>query len=191
MGQAAGILAGVSGGLNIVGGYSDAQALKVEGDYIGDLGKVNAGYSRMQADDAIRRGDSAAMDVSEYAAKVKSSQRVALASQGIDPDSGVGLALQEDTANKAARDIMTVKNNAWREAWGYRKQAADYEAQGAIGKLASRLKARRTIMNAGAQAAGQFGQAASYMSGGKGGGTTSSSNSSNASPPGGTILERA
>ncbi len=49
-------------------------------------------------------------------------------------------------------DALTVKNNAWREAWGYKAQARSYRTQGALSRLASRNEANSTLLTGGLQA---------------------------------------
>lgn len=143
---------GALAALQLSSGYSQAQAIEAEGDYQQSIYNINARFADVQAEDAIKRGDKEAIQLKKQAKKLIGSQRVALAAQGIDIESGSALEVQEDTAALAADDVMTIKNNAWKEAWGYRVQAFDFRNRGEFAKLSAKNKARNTLLTSGIQA---------------------------------------
>lgn len=146
-------LTGAMAVLQGVNAYSQASALESEGNYQRSVADINARFAEMNAEDSIRRGEKDALDLKKQAKRLIGSQRVALAAQGVSLDSGISLDLQEDTAAQSAEDVMTIRNNAWREAWGYRTQAAGYQSQGEFAQLSARNKSRNTLVTGGLQAA--------------------------------------
>lgn len=137
------------------------EAGQTVGDYYAERGRgrfertafdTNARFKRLEADDAIRRGDLAAGDVRRDAAAVRGAQRVAAAGQGVDVNSGTVAALQDETDAVGELDAQTVKNNAWREAWGLKAKADDYERQGRMATLESKNKQRNTLVTGGLNA---------------------------------------
>ena len=95
-------------------------------------------------------------------------QRVALAAQGIDIDQGSALEIQLQTAEFVSQDALTISNNAWREAWGFRAEANSLRFQGQFAQLAASSKARSTLITGGLKGLTSFLKAGSFIEG-KGG----------------------
>lgn len=129
--------------------YAQAKAAKTEGRYQQQQFETNARLADIQAKDAIKRGDKESANHMKKVRAMIGSQRAKMAAQGIDANSGSALDIQMDTAIYGSMDAQTIKNNAWREAWGYRVQANDYSGQGAMANLAAKNKARNTILTGG------------------------------------------
>lgn len=137
---------------SLSGAYAESQALKTQGKYEQAQAETNARLSDMQAEDAIRRGDK---DAKNYGAKVKQTigaQRARMAAQGIEIDDGSALDIQGDTAAIGAEDVMTIKNNAWREAWGFRAQSNQFRTEGRFANHRARTMAKQTLITGGIQA---------------------------------------
>lgn len=149
-------------------GYAQSQALKARGDYESRMMELNARRAELSAADAIRRGEKDATEVKKQAKKLVGSQRAAMAAQGIVLDDGSALDIQEDTAAMGAEDAMTVRNNAWREAWGFRTQASDYRGQAKFARMAARNEARTTLLTGGMRALGYGAEAVGHYQKGKG-----------------------
>lgn len=116
----------------------------------------NRQFAELMSEDAIRRGDRAALEHRKKIRQLIGSQRAALAAQGIDVNSGSAMDTQMDTATLGAYDVETIKNNAWREAWGLKTQASQYATQAAMAGISGGL----------AGFAGQQAQQATYLTGG-------------------------
>jgi hypothetical protein len=148
---------GVAG---FAGQYAQAGAADAQADFQKSQANTNAVYAEMQGADAIKRGDKEARALKGQGKKLIGSQRAAAAAQGIEVDSGSALDTQEDTAGLVAEDALTIKNNAWREAWGYKVQASNYQGQGAMAGLAAKNTSRSSLVTGGLIAAGKVGEAA-------------------------------
>lgn len=143
---------GALSALQLGSSFSQSLSIKAQGDYESSVLNLNARFSELQAEDALRRGKRDATQFKREAKKLMGSQRVSLAAQGIDIESGSALDVQLDTAEQVEEDIISIKNNAWKEAWGYRVQAMDYRNQGQLAKLSAQNSARNTILSGGIQA---------------------------------------
>lgn len=140
-------------GASLYTSYSQSEALKMQGEFQRQQADFNARIAETQAEDAIRRGD---IEASRYRTQVQrtaGAQRVGLAAQGIDIASGTAADIQEETQIIGQQDIMTIRNNAWREAWGYRMEAQNQRASGAMASRARQFEARNTLLTGGIQAA--------------------------------------
>lgn len=142
----AGIFSAIGTG---VSGYNQARASAAEGAYYKQIYDANANLMNIQAADAIERGEKAATEHKKATKRLIGAQRAAMAAQGIDIDDGSALDVQMDTAGLGAMDALEIKNNAWREAWGYKVQAANYTSQGVYADLTAKNKSRNTILTTG------------------------------------------
>lgn len=113
--------------------------------------EVNQRFARLQAEDALKRGDRAAMLHAQKVKKLIGAQRAAFGGQGVEVDIGSPLEIREETAELGALDVLTIRNNAYREAWGYRVQALEFGTQGKFADLEARAKARNTLLTGGLQ----------------------------------------
>lgn len=148
MGATAAIFA-VSGIMQGISAYSQSKAQKSEGAFQSSVFESNARMADAQAEDAIFRGDQDAARQRENVKKLIGAQRASEGAQGIEVNSGSALDVQADTAGQGAVDELTIKNNAWREAFGYRVQANDLRTQSQFTKLSAANKSRNTILTAG------------------------------------------
>lgn len=146
----------VSASIAVLGGsaisaYGQAEA----GDYNAALAEQNAKVAGIQAQDALTRGTAEESRYRGQVSKLMGRQRAAIGSSGIEA-SGSALDILADTARTGELDALTIRNNAAREAWGYRVQAVNSRAQGKIDKFSSRVGALGTLLTGGAQAYGIY-----------------------------------
>lgn len=140
------ILSGLSGT------YSEYEGTKLETAYKVNQLQTNSRIAELQAKSAERRGKD---EANAYRVKVKQligSQRAAMAAQGIDIGADSALEIQEETAILGEQDAMTIKNNAFLEATGYRIQALDYKSQSKYAEIGGKTKARNTLLTGGMSA---------------------------------------
>jgi len=135
--------------LSGVSAISSASAARKQGKYESAAFRTNAAYARINANDALARGQTSAMSAAVKARMIVGSQRAALAAQGIDISSGSALDVQVNTGHLSELDIMNIKNNAAREAWGYNIQASDYENRATLASMEASNKSRSTLLTGG------------------------------------------
>jgi hypothetical protein len=134
--------------------YVNAQQAKAQAEYELGVSQSNQALAEIQARDVVTRGNKEAQLLKAKGQAMIGSQRTALAAQGIDIESGSALDVQADTAAQIDLDIITIRNNAWREAWGYKYQAAQYGFQGQMAALAGQNVARTSLITGGLGAFG-------------------------------------
>lgn len=99
-----------------------------------ELQDFNAKIADMQAQDAIERG---AETESRYRTQVRGAigtQRAGLAAQGVKVGFGSAVDVQADAAYLGELDALSIRNNAAREAWGYKMQATDLRKRAEIAR---------------------------------------------------------
>lgn len=148
MGLAAGAY-GISAISSLTNAYSQAQAMKAQGKYEKTMADINARNLELRAEDVKRRGDLAAGEARRKGLQVAGSQQAALASSGIDPFTGSPAGLVGETMDLSQMDEMTIRNNAWREAWGLTSEAENVRSAGRVAKMSGRYGAKQTMLTGG------------------------------------------
>lgn len=143
----------VGGALSMIqaGEASDAALLK--GQYEKNQYDMNQKLADVQATDATTRGE---RDVSIYATKTRGllgQQRVAAAANGVDVNYGSAAEVQADTMAQAGVNQNLIRNNAWREALGYKIQASNYGTASTFAGFAGQNNANNTLLTGYANAA--------------------------------------
>lgn len=123
------------------------------GKYNKSISKFNTKIAELQAKDALRRGGKDIAQTRSTARQVIGAQRTALASQGIDVDVGSAADVQEDTMIRSEIDVNTIRNNAAREAWGFKVQATSGRLQSGLDSMEANNRAVSGLMTAGSQSA--------------------------------------
>lgn len=132
-------------------GYSAMGSLQA-GKYAKEVGQYNSSVANLQSDDAMARGETALRRQRGLTRQLVGAQRASFAAQGQDPndfDSSAG-DVQQDAAYLSELDIATIRNNAAREAWGYRVQAKNESMRGSIAYTEGVNKATGTILGTAA-----------------------------------------
>lgn len=120
------------------------------------VARNNATMADYAAEDAKRRGEQDALEVQRRAAAIKSSQRVGAAAHGLDLGYGTPADLQDQTDFFAQQDVNTVRNNAAREAWGYRTQGKNYRTQANATQSNGGLAVMGTLLGGAGQVADKW-----------------------------------
>jgi hypothetical protein len=136
-------------GAAMSGAMTQSQALESQGKYQKQQYEVNAKLAEMQAEDSIKRGDKAAGRYKDAVKQVIGKQRAGYAGQGVDVNTGSASEVQAETVKIGTEDVMTIKNNAWREAWGFRSSAVNARHQGAVAAIAGKNAADATLLGGG------------------------------------------
>lgn len=134
-------LAGIGTGISVIGGLKSGNAAKRAGeaqqraaDKSGELADFNAQVAELQAEDAIARGIEEQQRFRTKVRQAIGSQRAGFAASNIDVGYGSAVDVQADAAYLGELDVLTIGNNAAREAWGFKMQGEDYRRRGALAR---------------------------------------------------------
>jgi len=159
--------AAVIGGLQLASAYGQSQTMLAQADYQKRMLDINARNSDMAADKAIERGDIEASNYQKKVKQVAGSQRAGFASQGVQVDKGSAAEIVAETYDIGAQDVISIKNNAFLEAMGYKQQAFNYAQQGRVAQISATSQAGQTLVAGGLQAANTAYSAYGPKGGGK------------------------
>lgn len=157
------------GANSLVGAINESNALRDQGDFAQKQYEANARISDEKAKEAIKRGNKNSFQHAKKVKQVIGSQRAKLAAAGIDVNSGSAMDIQLETAEYGLDDAETIKNNAWKEAWGFEVDAVNQRAQGEMSNLTARHQANNTLLTGGLNAAGSIYQGYNFSQNKKGG----------------------
>lgn len=139
---------------SVASAYSQSESIKAKGAYDKQVADTNATLSKFKAQDAISRGATAELQQLKKTDDLVSSQRAAQAASGADVGTGSAAIVRSSSQLMGQTDALTIKNNAWREAWGYTVQANNFKSQGEFAEIATNNEANNTLLTGGLKAVG-------------------------------------
>ncbi len=139
-------LQGFGVGASTVGAYYSAQSQKSSLNASANLADINAKISEMGAQAAILSGQQEEQQSRLNTARIKSSQRVAMAANGIDLSSTSAAAVLTSTDTLGEIEVNNIVANASRAAFGYRVQGVGSQNEALIKR--SNAKAIKPFMAA-------------------------------------------
>lgn len=145
--------AATSASAGVGSAFSAAGSAKASADYQSSVARTNATMAEMAADDAVRRGDKDVSRIRKATRRAIGAQRAAFAAQGIELDTGSASDVVEDTRTTGITEMITTKNNAVREAFGYKIQASSDTLSGKFASITGRSAERSSLITGGLNAA--------------------------------------
>lgn len=138
--------------LGAVGTYSQQSQQRRNANAAAAVAERNAQLSRDLAVDARNRANAEEERVRRRQAQLEGRQRASVGASGAVVDVGSPGKLVDDTAGLAQLDIETVRNNAAREAWGFRTQSMSLLDQAAQARFLGRSARGATLLTGAGQA---------------------------------------
>jgi len=133
--------------------YSKYNASRAESAYAQRQADMNIAILNARRAQELRVG---AQEESILRAKGKAligEQRAALAGTGVDVDAGSAAQVPADTLGMMNLDILRVRNNAMRAAWGMDWSAEQYRQQARFSRIAAKQEQANTLLTGAASAA--------------------------------------
>lgn len=123
------LLAVAATGLSAVGAVEGGIASKNAADYQAQVSANNATIANQNADYAIESGQAQAANQSRKGAANVGQIKVKQAASGVDVNSGSAADVRVGQRETNQLDTETVLNNSELQAYGYRSQSTNFEAQ--------------------------------------------------------------
>ncbi|RMD00067.1 hypothetical protein EAY64_05575 [Aquitalea palustris] len=128
------------------GASQQAAAQQASANYQSQVMANNAIIAQDQATVAENNGQVAAMNHDLQTAQTFGAQRAAFGANGVDMSQGSALNTLATTQFMGQRDSATIMDNAMRQAWGYKTQAADYASNATAEKeIASSISSTAAV----------------------------------------------
>lgn len=136
-----GVMAVAGGGLSAFGAYQSGQAQAGQQDYQAGMAQFQKKIALQNRDYTLATGET---EAANYGLRARNTMGKIVASQGasgIDVGGGSSKAVQAGQQFIADRDLVQIRNNSARKAYGYEVEAATDEAQsGAYSAAASNTR---------------------------------------------------
>ncbi|QCW21971.1 hypothetical protein JessAGP_041c [Caulobacter phage Jess A] len=126
----------------------NASIIEAQGNAQAATSGINARYLDILADQTLEAGNQQERQSRAQYAGLKSTQRAGFASSGVTLDEGSALRVISDTDYLSDVDAATIKTNALRQALGYKLQAVNQRAAGAMASLNAKAQADSTRIQA-------------------------------------------
>jgi hypothetical protein len=167
----AGMFMQVAGkGQGAVGAYGDAKGEKMALGYGAAMDDLNAAQAERDAQQELAKGNEQVAMSTMRAGMAKSSQRAAMAANGIDLGDGSAAEVLTSTDMMKENDANAITSNAIRAAWGHRVEATNHTNAGMMKRAgASTISPFWRASDSIAGGAGQLAQSWYSMSKSKGG----------------------
>lgn len=146
-----------------VGQVQQASAQAASARYNAQVAELNATLSERRARDAIERGKTEEQKKRQEVQRILGAQKAAMAANGVDLTFGSPLDTIVDTAVLGELDALTIRSNAYREAYDHRVDAMNKRAGAELSRLEARsaltggyLQAAGTLLGGASKAYGQY-----------------------------------
>lgn len=159
----AGLAAVIQGGAQLFGAAAEADAIRQKAQYESDQLELNAKMSELNASDVLYASGRQLGEVEKYRRSLRAQQQSVLASSNLDTTFGSAAAIQMETETLANLDAITVENNAWREAWGFRFEALQHRKAAALTMITGEKQSSATLLGGAIGAVGTLANAGAKM----------------------------
>lgn len=132
--------------------WAQSQALRAQGEFNQAMAEINQRFANERAKDVMLAGEEQVAQTRRRARATIGSQRAAAAAQGIAVDDGSAGDATADTALFSEDEVITQRNNAWREAFGIRQQAQTALTSARMQKRGNDNAADATLLGGGLNA---------------------------------------
>lgn len=159
---------GIMAGATLLQGITGANAARAEARMMNQQGEVFDRAARDTEKQGLRDEEAFRTQVRQF----QGQQRSAIGASGVVGSEGSAARIQDDTALQGEIDALTLRNNAYLEAWGLRTQASQARAGAKLKRYEGRATLLTSTLSAGAYAARGY-SAARAPAGGPDAGTVS------------------
>lgn len=144
------IFSGVGTALSVAGQVNanaaakqTAAANRARNEFEAQVANNNMIIAERQAKDAIQRGEVEAQQQALRARQIAAQREAAFAGSGLFLGTGTPLDVAESEAGLSALDNLTIRNNAEREALGFRTQASNFQSEEQLALARAKTPAER------------------------------------------------
>ena len=141
MGAAAGFAQMGLGGLQMLNGIKQGKTIRQQAEFDAKQSEFNASLVKYQQEDIQEESENAIFRREQQVNQMLGSQKVSLASQGIDVEGDLGTMFEEEEREIGLEDVQAIKNNAWRESMGLEIKKHDILTQAKATRLQGESKA--------------------------------------------------
>lgn len=126
---------------DFAGQRTQASSVEAQSRHEAMIYGVNADLAREQAEDAIARGRESELKYLRQSRQFMGAQRARAGASGALVDNGSLAQIGQESLLVRDQDLLKVRNNAAREAWGYNVEAANFDMRAELTRRAGKNQA--------------------------------------------------
>lgn len=149
---AMGAFAAVSAASSLGTAFSQSSAITAKGTYDQSIADTNAKIAGLQEKQTLEAGDLSASRTNLKTQQTTGAMRAAQGASGTDVNTGSNVLARQSADFAGKIDELTIRNNAMREAWGFKTQAISDTFQGQFAKMTATSQSEQTLLTGGLQA---------------------------------------
>ena len=134
-------------------GYMAGQAEKTQAEYSKMTREHQARLADLGASDIMKMGETEASRLESETSSLLGAQKTAQAAKGLDIGVGSPADFRAQTEMTGAMDAQTIRDNAWKQAFGFKTQASNLNLQGRWDRETGRLRERESYIGGALNAA--------------------------------------
>lgn len=157
------IAQGIGNTISALGSFGVTKNQNAVAQSQANIARINAQTMMRAYESTLRASERDIQRTTMAAGRTRSSQRAALAANGIAIGEGSAAELQASTDIVKELDVNQIRSNSLNQAWGYRMQAANYSGQALMAEAQKQNKwlvAGATLMGASPLSTSNYMQAA-------------------------------
>ena len=135
--------------VSAVGAMQQGKAAQAQANYQAGISANNAKIAEYQATDAETRGQQDEARHRQQVQRFLGTQKASIAGSGFELGDETSQSILGDTAAMGELDALTIRNNAQREAWGFRVQGSNATAEAGLQRMAGKQARTSSFWNAG------------------------------------------
>lgn len=129
--------------------YQQSQSAAKASNYSAEVAKQNQGIQEKAAIDAENRGADTASQQRQNYIRANATVRANAAGSGLLADTGTFGQIQDQNTQMGEMNVLTARNNAEREAYGYRLNATSYANQAQADQFSASSSRFNGLLSAG------------------------------------------
>lgn len=142
-------LPALSAVFSAVGGIITGMAALAQADYAQQVAEMNAKVAEQNAQDAVLRSQQEQIQVDDQARELLGRQVAAQSASGLSVGGRTQMLTRKSARKLAAQDRLNIREAGRREAFNYRVDKANFQAQGEMAKMEGRFNALGSFLGAG------------------------------------------
>jgi len=139
----------VSGATSLAASGFSASAERENQKLRNQIDEHNARIREINAKDASFKGQRSAEESKRRVSQIQAEQALAGAAQGVDITSGNASEILDETQRISEADALSIRNNAYREAFGLKVDAFNIRTQNTFDRIESKTRQTQTLTTAG------------------------------------------
>lgn len=138
----------IASGFNVLGAYQKGRMAVIQGDYQAQQAEFNAELLAVQREDILDISEDVAQERQKRIGQMLGVQKTTMAARGIEVDGELADLIASEERRIGAEDILAIKTNARKQAFGIELQEQDLKAQARFARIRGKSARKQGVVSA-------------------------------------------